>query len=162
MYDQSALRTLDYHRSMLADRERTRRLEQAIRETVKAGDVVLDLGCGSGILSCFACRAGARRVYAIEAAPVMVLAQQVCRANGVADRVVFTNAMSIQAALAEPVDVLVTETIGNIGLDEGILGWVLDARSRFLKPGGIVIPHALELLVSPVELPETSPFKVFI
>lgn len=154
MYDQSALRTLDYHRSMLADEERTRRLEQAILETVKPGHVVLDLGCGTGVLSCFACRAGARRVYAIEATPVIALARQVCHANGFTDQVAFINAMSIQAGLPEPADVIVTETIGNLGLDEGILGWVLDARSRFLKPGGTLIPRSIELMVSLVESPD--------
>ena len=85
---------------------------------------------------------------------MIALARQVCQANGCTDQVAFINAMSIQAGLPEPADVIVTETIGNLGLDEGILGWVLDARSRFLKPGGTVIPRSIELVVSLLESPD--------
>lgn len=48
---------------------------------------------------------------------------------------------------------MVTETIGNLGLEEGITGWILDARRRFLKPAGTVIPRTIELFIAPVELP---------
>lgn len=153
MYDKSPGDTVAYHRSMLADRVRTEALERAIAAQVKPGDVVLDLGCGSGVLACFACRAGAQRVYAIEMDEIIGLAQSLCRNNGFADRVVFLEGLSTEVWLPEPVDVIVTETIGNIGLEEGIIGWVLDARRRFLKPGGVIIPKAIELFAAAVELP---------
>jgi protein arginine N-methyltransferase 1 len=45
----------------------------------------------------------------------------------------------------------VTETIGNVGFDEGILHFILDAKERFLVEGGRIVPGAIELVVVPVE-----------
>ena len=154
MYDKNPARILNYHRSMLTDQQRTLSLKQAIDETVKPGDIVLDLGCGTGILSCFACRAGAQKVYAIEMGPVIELAKAICKLNGFSNQVEFFNQHSSQVNLPEPVDVMITETIGNFGLEEGILEWVVDAKKRFLKPGGKIIPQTLGLVVAPVEQPK--------
>ena len=153
MFDKTPAAVLDYHRSMLGDRVRTGALARAILAIVNKGDRVLDLGCGTGILACFACRAGARRVYAIESEPTIELARSLCRVNGFADRVVFIHELSTRVELPEQVDVIVTETIGNMALEEGILGSALDARRRFLRPGGILVPRSLTLFACPVELP---------
>src|SRR3954451_9968379 len=100
---------LAYHRGMLADVERVDRYREAIHATVQPGDVVVDIGSGTGLLAYFACQAGARRVYAIEAGPVIALAREVCRDNGFEDRVVFIHEHSARASLSELADVLVTE-----------------------------------------------------
>jgi protein arginine N-methyltransferase 1 len=151
MYDDTSLQTIEYHRSMLLDKERTGSFLRAILRTVKAGDVVLDMGCGTGILSYFACMSGARRVYAIEQDPIIELAKAICQQNGYQDRVVFVNDWSNNIELPEPVDVIVTETLGNIGFEEGILGWVMDAKERLLAEGGRIIPRSIELVLVPVE-----------
>jgi len=142
---------LAYHRSMLLDGHRTERLREAIRRSVRPGDVVLDLGTGTGVLAAFAARAGARRVYAIDADDILEAARAVWRANGVDERIVPIHAPSTRVHLPEAVDVVITETIGNFGLEEGILGTVIDARRRFLKPGGTIVPAAVEPFVAPVE-----------
>jgi protein arginine N-methyltransferase 1 len=139
---------------MITDAVRVDRFREAIESCVSPGDVVLDLGSGTGILAILAARAGARIVYAVEAAEIVEIARKVCRENGVEDRVVFLDDFSQRVKLAEPADVLVTETIGNFGLDEGILGWVRDARRRFLKPDAIIVPCAIEMFVVPVEMPQ--------
>jgi len=145
------LRTvIDYHARMLGDRERVERFEQAIEATVRPGAIVADLGCGTGILSLLCCRAGARRVYAIEVGPIGRWTEQIIAANGLAGRVEVLRGASTELALPEKVDVIVSETIGSAAFDEGILGFVADARRRFLAPGGQIVPRRVALWAAPV------------
>lgn len=151
MYNKTPLDLLEYHHSMLTDKVRTEAFKSAIGQQVKPGDVVLDIGCGSGILTYFACLAGAKRVYAVEQGPMYEMAQMLCQQNGFTDRVVFLNDWSTRVTLPELADVLVTETIGNIGFDEGIVSWILDAKKRNLKPNARILPRLLTLCIVPVQ-----------
>jgi SAM-dependent methyltransferase len=132
---------IEVHRTMICDRVRTESFRRAIDSVVRPGDVVLDVGAGSGILSMFAARAGAARVYAVERTTVAVVAQQLAAANGVAEivRVIHGDVMDIE--LPERVDVIVSEWLGGFGIDEGMLVPVIAARDRWLKPGGTMIPR---------------------
>jgi SAM-dependent methyltransferase len=150
MYDTEPVETLRYHHEMLIDKVRVESYLQAILSVVRKGDVVLDLGCGTGILSLFACMAGAKRVYAVDAEPIIEIAKSIVDDNGYQDRVVLMNDWSTYVDLPEKVDVILTETIGNIGFEEGLLGWVWDARKRFLKVGGRIIPQKVEMYMAPV------------
>ncbi len=114
---------------------------------------MLDIGSGTGILAFFACLAGARKVYAVEEGEIVEVAKAVCRHNGLEDRVMFIDDISTNITLPEPADVLISETIGNIGFEEGILGWVLDARKRLLVEDARIIPSAVRMYVAPVERP---------
>src|SRR5262245_57609166 len=93
----------------------------AVAEVVRPCDLVLDLGAGTGILGLLACRAGARRVYAVDAGSMIEVAREVCRANGYDDRVTFVKKLSLDAELPERVDVIVADQIGRFGFDAGIL-----------------------------------------
>ena len=84
---------LDVHRLLVGDEVRTRSFYDSIRASVHEGHVVLDVGAGSGILSLFAARAGARRVYAVErAARAAALARQMVAANHLSEVVVVIEA----------------------------------------------------------------------
>ena len=73
---------LDEHRQYLSDSVRVAALSAAIHRVVKPGDIVVDLGAGTGILGLVACRAGASRVYAIEEGGMIEVAREIARANG--------------------------------------------------------------------------------
>ncbi|MFA9565089.1 MAG: 50S ribosomal protein L11 methyltransferase [Acidimicrobiales bacterium] len=150
--------TLDYHQSMILDRNRVRAFRDAVDHHVHPGDVVLDLGCGIGLLACLAAQAGARQVYAIEEGPIAEVALHFIFENGFGDRVEMIRGLSTAVELPEAVDVVVSETIGNMGFDEGIVEWINDAHDRFLRPGGIVIPQRVETLVAAVEIPADYDF----
>jgi protein arginine N-methyltransferase 1 len=145
---------LDEHREYLSDEIRLSRFRSAIAEVVRPGEVVVDLGSGTGVLGLFACKAGAAKVYSIEQGPVMSLTQQICRANGYGDRVTFIKSLSLRAELPERVDVVIADQIGFFGFEAGVLEYFSDARQRFLKQTGKMIPAAIELWAAPVEMPE--------
>ena len=128
---------------------------------VRPGDVVLDVGAGTGILSLFAARAGAARVYAVERTTVAVLAQELAAANGFAEIVQVIHGDIMDIELPERVDVIVSEWLGGFGIDEGMLVPVIAARDRWLKPGGVMIPSSVTAwagLVHDRHLDETVEF----
>jgi protein arginine N-methyltransferase 1 len=137
--------------NMLSDQVRSDAYKQAIEKVVKEGDVVLDLGAGTGILGLFALLAGASKVYMVEKSDSIELAKAVVAQNGFTDKVVFINKNSIDATIDEKVDVIISETLGNFGLDENTLEFIIDARDRFLKPNGKLIPENISLKLTPVE-----------
>jgi len=144
---------LSEHREYLGDNVRLDSYQKALSALVKSGDVVLDLGSGTGILGLMACRAGAGRVYAVEAGPIIGLAREICRANGFLDRVTFIRGWSTEIELPEKIDVVVADQIGNFGFNTGLVRFFADARERFLKPGGILVPSSVDLYAVPVECP---------
>jgi type I protein arginine methyltransferase len=133
---------------MICDRVRTGAFRRAIESVVRPCDVVLDLGAGSGILSVFAARAGAMRVYVVERTSIAGLAQELAAANGVAETVEVIHGDVIDVELPEHVDVIVSEWLGGFGIDEGMLAPVIAARDRWLKPGGTMIPHSVTAWVA--------------
>jgi len=142
------------HARMLHDEARTRDFIAAITAAVRPGDVVLEIGTGSGVLAVASARAGARHVYAVEASDIADVAAEVFARNGVADRVTLVPGWSRQIDLPERADLLVSEVIGNEPLEEEILETMLDARRRLLAPDARLIPYALELVARPLRLPE--------
>ena len=142
------------HVAMLNDRQRTEGFLAAIRETVRPGDVVVDLGTGTGVLAIAAAQAGAARVYAVEATGIGKLAEANFRANGLQDRVTLVPGWSMDVDLPERADVLVCELIGNDLFDEGIIRITADARARFLKPDARTVPRRMNVFALPVAVPD--------
>jgi protein arginine N-methyltransferase 1 len=139
---------MSFHRDLLSDTDTQRRFRKAIRTAVREGDVVLDLGAGTGVHAIFACEAGAARVYAVESDRIIDLAREIVERNGYRDRVTFVEGRSTEIDLPERVDLLVA----NLGFDSTIR-YLPDARDRFLKPRGRLIPDSMELAGAPVESP---------
>ncbi len=141
------------HISMLNDRRRTKPYLDAVRRAVSPGDVVVELGCGTGILSAAAAQSGARTVYAIERTAIAAAADLVFKSNGLDDRIELTRKPSSSVQLPETADVLISEIIGNEPLSERVLEYVLDARRRLLKPDARMVPQRLEVMAQCLQCP---------
>ena len=150
------------HVRMLNDTRRVQRYQQGIRAVVRPGDVVVDVGTGTGILAIEAAKAGARHVYAVEASGIGRLARAMFAANELADRITLIPGWSTRIDLPERADVLVSEIIGDDPLAENVRAVVADARRRFLAPHARVLPRRLRILGVGVDITaETIGHHVF-
>lgn len=138
------------HRQMLRDSVRCEAYRTAIRRSITPGDVVLDFGAGTGLLSVFAAQAGARKVYAVERTPIAEFARTLIERNGLADLIEVIQADIQDVELRESVDVLISEWMGGYGVDENLLAPLLVARDRWLRPGGLIVPERVTAYLAPV------------
>src|SRR3990172_9477648 len=146
--------SLSGYGTMLDDGVRLQPYVQALHKTVRPGSVVLEIGTGPGVLAVLACRLGASRVYAVEPSPVIQVAREIAAANGCADRIEFIEGLSTQLTLPVQADVIVSDLRGILPLFQTHLPSIADARRRFLKPGGALIPKRDAVWASVVETPE--------
>ena len=142
---------LGFHRTILEDSIRTSAFKEAIFKVVKKGDIVVDLGAGTGILSFFAALAGAKRIYAIEHTPILKIAKYIARDNRIDNKIVFLKSDSRLTHIPEKVDVIVSDCIGYYVLGGSMISAVADIRDRFLKKDGSVIPRTLSMYLVPIE-----------
>jgi protein arginine N-methyltransferase 1 len=134
MYDLAA------YGSMIAFKARTSAYARALEAHVTPGSVVLEIGAGTGILSFLACRAGASKVYAIESEDIIQLARETAADNGFSSRIEFIQGLSTEIELPEKVDGIVCDLHGILPVFGKSIVSILDARDRFLKPGGWILP----------------------
>ncbi len=142
------------HISMLNDENRTKKYLEAISEVVNSGDVVIDLGSGTGILSIAAVKAGAAKVFALEETSIGHCARTLISSNHVADRIQLVKGRSTEINIPERANVLVSEIIGAEPLDESILQSTLDARRRMLTENARYIPHRIRIFGQLLQLDE--------
>jgi len=139
---------------MIADRARVGAYTEALRLAIRPGCVVLDIGTGTGFFAMLACRLGARKVYAIESDDVIQLARDAARTNGYADRIAFIQDFSTRIELPERVDVIVSDLRTVLPWFQQHIATIIDARVRFLAPGGALIPDHDTVWAAVVEMPE--------
>ncbi|KAH7569826.1 hypothetical protein JRO89_XS05G0004800 [Xanthoceras sorbifolium] len=116
--------------------------------------VVVDVGCGTGILSIFCAQAGAKRVYAVDASDIAVQANEVVKANNLSDKVIVLHGRVEDVEIDEEVDVIISEWMGYMLLYESMLGSVITARDRWLRHGGLILPSTATLYMAPVTHPD--------
>ena len=143
--------SLNDYGSMIADTERFSAYEKAIAKAVKRGDAVAEIGCGPGLFSLLACRAGARRVFAIDTEDCIEFARQLAAANGCAERIEFIQSDSRKLQLPERVDVIVSDIRGALPFFGHAIASMEDARQRLLAPGGRFIPKRDTLKAAMIE-----------
>ena len=136
---------------MLQDYIRTGTYNAAILENSQdfAGKAVMDVGCGSGILSLFAAAAGARVVYAVEASRAAKFASLLAAANpSIGSRITVIHGKVEEIEIPEKVDVLVSEPMGTLLVNERMIESYIYARDKFLKPEGKMYPRLGRIHVS--------------
>jgi len=142
------------HEEMLKDVVRTNTYKKAIKDNFMLfqGKVVLDVGCGTGILSMFAADAGAKHVYGVDMADIADVASKIVTENGFADRVTIIKGKIEEIELpVDQVDIIVSEWMGYFLLYESMLDTVIYARDKWLVPDGIIMPDNARLHICAIE-----------
>lgn len=146
---------LHYHYQMLLDKQRMEGFKLAIESTVKEGSKVLELGCGTGVLSWFAAQKAAR-VWAVERNPEMVAAAENFLSNNLnGNKVQVIEGDATEYVPDEPVDVVICEMLHSAMLREKQIS-VIEAfkgnyKGKFGDKLPIFIPDTTFLAVQAVE-----------
>ena len=142
---------------MLKDTHRTLTYQRAIEGNPEdfKDKVVLDIGCGTGILSIFAARAGAKHVYALDNAEIALFARQIVKDNNLQDKITVIKGKMEEVELPfkeGEIDIIVSEWMGYFLLYESMLDCVLWARDKFLnKKTGKMLPDRAKMYVAAIE-----------
>uniref|UniRef100_A0A7S3KFV0 type I protein arginine methyltransferase n=1 Tax=Euplotes crassus TaxID=5936 RepID=A0A7S3KFV0_EUPCR len=142
------------HEEMLKDKVRTESYRSAIENNPEAfkDKVVLDIGCGTGVLSIFAARAGAKHVYGIDNADIVHYAREIVKQNGFEKQITIIQGKVEEIDLpVEKVDIIISEWMGYFLLYESMLDTVLFARDKWLQSGGIILPDKCTMHVAAIE-----------
>jgi type I protein arginine methyltransferase len=141
------------HEEMLKDEVRTRSYMRAICDNphLFAGKTVLDVGCGTGILSIFAAKAGAAKVYAVECSKIVDQARRIIQDNGFSDVVEVIEGKIEEIDLPSDVDIIISEWMGYFLFYESMLDTVLYARDKWLRKDGLLFPDRATLYLCGIE-----------
>jgi len=144
------------HEEMLKDEVRTLtyRDSMTMNKHLFKDKIVLDVGCGTGILSMFAAQAGAKKVIGVDMSGIIEKAREIVAANGFADKITLIRGKMEEITLPdgiEQVDIIVSEWMGYCLLYETMLPSVIYARDKYLRKGGMIFPDKCDLFITAIE-----------
>ncbi len=139
--------------AMVEDPVRTPAYLAAMREVIRPGDQVLELGTGFGYFAVHACRLGAAHVWAVEPNDAIAHGPALAAEHGCADRITFLQDLSERVTLPSAADVLLEDLRGVSPLHGGRLRALVDAHRRLLRPAARTIPLRDHLWCAPMEWP---------
>ncbi|PYH89464.1 S-adenosyl-L-methionine-dependent methyltransferase [Aspergillus ellipticus CBS 707.79] len=140
------------HESMLKDTIRTDSYRDFVYENkhLFKDKVVLDVGCGTGILSMFCAKAGAKKVISVDNSNIIDRAKEIIYENGFGDVITCIRGKIEEVALpVQQVDIIISEWMGYGLLFEAMFDSVIYARDRYLAPGGLMVPSHASLRIAP-------------
>lgn len=141
------------HEDMLKDKQRTKAFKSAIlnNKFLFKDKIVLDIGCGTGILSFFAAKAGASHVYAIDNSSIILSAMQIAEINKFS-KITFIHGKVEEVSLpVSSVDIIISDWMGYFLLYENMLETIIYARNKWLVPGGLMFPDRARLFFAGIE-----------
>lgn len=139
---------------MLKDEVRTKAYMRSIVNNphLFKDKIVMDIGSGTGVLSIFAAKAGAKRVYAVENAGISAVSEEIIRQNGLDGVIKVMKGKVEEIELdVEHVDIIISEWMGYFLLYESMLDCVLFARDKWLKKGGMMFPNKATMYIAAME-----------
>ncbi|XP_070712051.1 histone-arginine methyltransferase CARM1-like [Pempheris klunzingeri] len=141
---------ISQQQSLLQDHLRIATYQRAIllNETDFRDKVVLDVCCGSGLLSFFAVQAGASRVYAVESGPMAKYTEILVQSNSLSERIRVLEGEVEEVHCPDMVDVIVSEPMGYMLLNDRLMESFLHAR-KWLKPNGLMFPSCGDIHLAP-------------
>ncbi|RUS86663.1 hypothetical protein EGW08_005537, partial [Elysia chlorotica] len=153
----------DIHMTMLKDKVRTESYRDFMLKNPQLfeGKTVLDVGCGTGILSMFAVKAGARQVVAVDQSNIIYQAMDIARENGMHEKITFVKGRLEDVEMPiQKFDMIISEWMGYFLLFEAMLDSVLYARDRYLSPGGCVYPDHFSMSIVGISDPDLRKSKL--
>jgi len=151
------------HEEMLKDEVRTLTYRNSMYENkhLFKDKVVLDVGCGTGILCMFAKKAGAKHVYGIDMSSIIDHAKVIVKNNNLEDGITLIKGKVEEVKLpVEKVDIIISEWMGYCLLYESMLDTVIFARDKWLKPGGLMFPDKASMYITAIEDREYKEEKI--
>jgi len=142
------------HEEMLKDEVRTLTYRNSMwhNKHLFKGKIVLDVGCGTGILSMFAAKAGAKHVYGVDMSGIVEQAKEIVNRNGLGDKVTVIRGKIEEITIpVEKVDIIISEWMGYCLFYESMLDTVLFARDKWLASDGLMFPDKATLYVTAIE-----------
>ncbi|KAI0898375.1 protein arginine N-methyltransferase 1 [Annulohypoxylon nitens] len=151
------------HEEMLKDEVRTKSYMNAILQNkhLFKDKVVLDVGCGTAILSMFAVKAGAKHVIGVDMSTIIFKAKEIVKVNGMEDKITLIQGKMEEIELPFPkVDIIISEWMGYFLLYESMLDTVLYARDKYLNHDGLIFPDKATIFICGIEDGEYKDEKI--
>ncbi|KAF2019639.1 arginine n-methyltransferas-like protein [Aaosphaeria arxii CBS 175.79] len=142
------------HEEMLKDEVRTKSYRDAIYQNghLFKDKVVLDVGCGTSILSMFAVRAGAKHVIGVDMSTIIDKAKEIVERNGMSDKITLLQGKMEEVVLPfDKVDIIISEWMGYFLLYESMMDTVLYARDKYLAKDGLIFPDKATIFMAGIE-----------
>ncbi|KAG7662447.1 HMT1 [[Candida] subhashii] len=166
-HDQHYFSSYDHygiHEEMLKDTSRTLSYRNAMyrNKHLFKDKIVLDVGCGTGILSMFAAKAGAKHVYSVDMSSIIDKAKEIVSINGFSDKITLLQGKLEDIQLpVDKVDIIISEWMGYFLLYESMLDTVLLARDKYLVEGGLIFPDKCHMYIAGIEDGQYKDEKIF-